>query len=104
MEFYPHWHDFEYSSVTKMQSKPLFENINFKTSHFRVTLGQLILKRACSGRTDIKMFVSYLPEEKVEELANDIFNFVTDCVNNIDDSDEGRATTNHLGAKHKIIF
>uniref|UniRef100_A0AC34F503 Globin family profile domain-containing protein n=1 Tax=Panagrolaimus sp. ES5 TaxID=591445 RepID=A0AC34F503_9BILA len=64
------------------------------------TLGQLILKRACSLRSDIKMFISYLPEEKVEELANDIYNFITDCVNNIEDPDKIGDISIHFGEMH----
>uniref|UniRef100_A0AC35FLL5 Globin family profile domain-containing protein n=1 Tax=Panagrolaimus sp. PS1159 TaxID=55785 RepID=A0AC35FLL5_9BILA len=64
------------------------------------TLGQLILKRACSLRSDIKMFISYLPEEKVEELATDIYNFITNCVNNIEDPDKIGDISIHFGEMH----
>lgn len=35
----------------------------------------------------MKPFLSCLPEERVEQLATNLYQFVTDCVNNIDDGE-----------------
>jgi hypothetical protein len=35
----------------------------------------------------MKAFLAYLNEDKVEELAQELHNFVTDCVNNIENAD-----------------
>lgn len=57
------------------------------TKLFRPTMGQQILKRACTLRSEMKGFLAYLEENKVEELAQELHNFVTDCVNNIENAD-----------------
>lgn len=34
------------------------------------------------------MFISYLSPDKVDELANDVYAYLTDCVNNIEDQEK----------------
>jgi hypothetical protein len=53
----------------------------------RPTVGQQILKRACTLRSEMKVFLAYLNEDRVEELANELHNFITDCVNNIENAE-----------------
>lgn len=57
-------------------------------------MGQQILKRACTLRSEMKIFLAYLDENKVEELAQELHNFVTYCVNNIENGDCVSDSTN----------
>uniref|UniRef100_A0A7E4VL03 GLOBIN domain-containing protein n=1 Tax=Panagrellus redivivus TaxID=6233 RepID=A0A7E4VL03_PANRE len=68
-------------SLTRLRIQQCYKNA-------KPSMAQLVLKRACTLRSDIKMFLSYLPEERVEELASDIYNFITDCVNNIEEPEK----------------
>ncbi|KAI1717076.1 hypothetical protein DdX_06804 [Ditylenchus destructor] len=63
-------------------------------------IGQQILKRACSLRSEIKMFLSCLAEEKVEELANDIHTFVTECVINLEEPEKVSSLSRAFGQMH----
>ncbi|KAI1730021.1 hypothetical protein Ddc_02696 [Ditylenchus destructor] len=63
-------------------------------------IGQQILKRACSLRSEIKMFLSCLSEEKVEELANDIHTFVTECVINLEEPEKVSSLSRAFGQMH----
>jgi hypothetical protein len=42
------------------------------------------LKRACTLRSEFKSFLSHLRDDKSEELANDIYKLVTECVANVE--------------------
>lgn len=55
-------------------------------------MGQLILKRACSLRSEIRSFLSHLSSEKVDELANEFYSFLSDCVDKTDDADSVKLT------------
>jgi hypothetical protein len=48
--------------------------------YFRPIIGHQILKRACTLRSEFKSFLAHLREEKVDELALDIYKLVTECV------------------------
>uniref|UniRef100_A0A914DF78 Globin family profile domain-containing protein n=1 Tax=Acrobeloides nanus TaxID=290746 RepID=A0A914DF78_9BILA len=64
------------------------------------TIGHQILKRACVLRPDVKMFISYLSPDKVDELANDVYAYLTDCVNNIEDQEKVKEISWHFGEIH----
>lgn len=51
---------------------------------FRPAIGHHILKRASALRSEFKSFIGHLREEKVDELANDIYKLVTECVAHVE--------------------
>lgn len=68
-------------SLARLRIQQCFKNA-------KPLLGTQILKRACSLRSEIKVFLTYLSEEKMDELARDIFVFITESVASIDDPDK----------------
>ncbi|KAI6215335.1 hypothetical protein M3Y94_00373700 [Aphelenchoides besseyi] len=55
--------------------------------HAKPTIGHQILKRATTLRSEMKNFLAYLSEDRVEELAAELYNFISDCVLNIENAD-----------------
>ncbi|CAD5221402.1 unnamed protein product [Bursaphelenchus xylophilus] len=64
------------------------------------TIGSLILKRACALRPEIKPFLGSLPQDRVEELGSNLYNFVTECVNNVDSADTITEISKDFGRIH----
>ncbi|CAD5215504.1 unnamed protein product [Bursaphelenchus okinawaensis] len=64
------------------------------------TIGPLILKRACALRPEIKPFLGCLPQDRVDELGSNLYNFVTECVNNIDSADTITEISKDFGRMH----
>lgn len=52
----------------------LFNFLTRRSYNFRPTIGQQILKRACTLRSEMKSFLAYLNEDRVEELAQELHN------------------------------
>lgn len=67
---------------------------------FRPIIGQQILKRACSLRSELKTFLCYLSDEKVDELANDIYVFVGECVTNVEEPERVGELSRAFGEMH----
>uniref|UniRef100_A0A914HQ44 Globin family profile domain-containing protein n=1 Tax=Globodera rostochiensis TaxID=31243 RepID=A0A914HQ44_GLORO len=63
-------------------------------------IGSQILKRASALRPEFKSFVGHLREEKADELANDIFSLITECVANIEFPSKVAATSFAFGEMH----
>ncbi|KAK0416911.1 hypothetical protein QR680_012746 [Steinernema hermaphroditum] len=63
------------------------------------TIGPQILKRACGLRSEMRAFVSHLPEESVEQLGKDVFQLISQCVASLDDPDRVSALSQHFGEK-----
>ncbi|KAE9554483.1 hypothetical protein FO519_002294 [Halicephalobus sp. NKZ332] len=80
-------------SLTRLRIQQSYKNA-------KKTIGHLILKRACSLRSEIKIFISYLSEEKVEELATNIYNFITESVNNIEDPEKISEISTRFGSTY----
>ncbi|VDK51880.1 unnamed protein product [Anisakis simplex] len=59
-------------------------------------MGNQIIKRACILRSEIRVFLNNLPEEVVDELASDLYTFISNCVENIDDPDKLTLEVNTL--------
>ena len=54
----------------------------------RPNLRQLILKRCCVLRGEMRTFLTRLPNEKLDETASDFYMFLADCVDNIDEAEK----------------
>uniref|UniRef100_A0A183CEF2 GLOBIN domain-containing protein n=1 Tax=Globodera pallida TaxID=36090 RepID=A0A183CEF2_GLOPA len=63
-------------------------------------IGSQILKRASALRPEFKSFVGHLREEKADELANDIFSLITECVANVEFPSKVAATSFAFGEMH----
>ncbi|KAI6177622.1 hypothetical protein M3Y97_00927900 [Aphelenchoides bicaudatus] len=80
-------------SLTRLRIQQCFK-------HAKPTIGQQILKRACTLRSEMKTFLAYLNEDKVEELSQELHNFVTDCVNNIENAECITEISRQFGRMH----
>ncbi|KAI6240086.1 hypothetical protein M3Y99_00493500 [Aphelenchoides fujianensis] len=68
--------------------------------HAKPTIGHQILKRATTIRSEMKNFLAYLSEDRVEELAAELTNFITDCVNNIESAENITEISKMFGRMH----
>uniref|UniRef100_A0A915D105 Globin family profile domain-containing protein n=1 Tax=Ditylenchus dipsaci TaxID=166011 RepID=A0A915D105_9BILA len=83
-------------SLARLRIQQCFKNA-------KPIVGQHILKRACSLRSEIKVFLSYLTDEKVEELATDIYVFVTECVASLEEPERVSALSKAFGQMHAAL-
>ncbi|TKR77740.1 hypothetical protein L596_018657 [Steinernema carpocapsae] len=63
------------------------------------TIGQQIIKRACSLRSEMRAFIAHLPEETVDQMGKDIFQLITQSVGSIDDPERVTVLSQHYGEK-----
>lgn len=81
----PNFRDYGFNRPTKVQSAKVICIKNYsENEYFRPSIGHAIFKRACSLRSDFRMFLSHLNDEQLDELANDIYILVTECVANVE--------------------
>uniref|UniRef100_F1LCQ5 Globin domain-containing protein n=1 Tax=Ascaris suum TaxID=6253 RepID=F1LCQ5_ASCSU len=69
----------------------------------RPPIGQQILKRACILRSEMRLFLAHLPDDMVDELAIDLYTFISNCVENIDDPDRVNALARAFGEQHAAL-
>uniref|UniRef100_A0A0N5AAD3 GLOBIN domain-containing protein n=1 Tax=Syphacia muris TaxID=451379 RepID=A0A0N5AAD3_9BILA len=77
-------------SLTKLRIQQCFKAA-------KPNMGQLILKRACSLRGEIRSFLSHLSSEKVDDLAIEFYNFLSDCVEKTDDAESVKSISKKFG-------
>ncbi|VDM25026.1 unnamed protein product [Toxocara canis] len=66
----------------------------------RPPIGQHIIKRACILRSEIRLFLVHLPDEMVDDLASELYRFISNCVENIDDPDKVNALARAFGEQY----
>ncbi|KAL3106918.1 hypothetical protein niasHT_010833 [Heterodera trifolii] len=79
--------------LTRLRIQQCFRNA-------KSAIGPQILKRASALRAEFKSFIGHLQEEKADELANDIFSLITECVANIELPSKVAATSFAFGEMH----
>uniref|UniRef100_A0A915ALN3 NADP-dependent oxidoreductase domain-containing protein n=3 Tax=Parascaris TaxID=6254 RepID=A0A915ALN3_PARUN len=69
----------------------------------RPLVGQQILKRACILRSEMRLFLAHLSVDMVDELATDLYSFISNCVENIDDTERINVMARAFGEQHAAL-